>query len=133
MNSELEDILSNRENGDLLSKSSANVMKLALEYAKLAALPNPSEQEADRLGEILALASDCEILSFWIVEVDRVLGHHLDLLDEDDRESYKDQQALIRDYAGTKNFLTPADEQIKEYISSRKPELYNPDDEPIPR
>ncbi|MFB2980415.1 hypothetical protein [Microseira sp. BLCC-F43] len=42
MNYELEDILSNRENGDLLSKSSANVMKLALEYAKLADLPNPS-------------------------------------------------------------------------------------------
>lgn len=126
MNSELEDILSNRGNGDLLSKSSPNVMNLAREYAKLAALPFLSEPEADRLGEILAIASDCEILSFWIVEVDHVLGHHLDLLDEDDRESYKDQQALLRDYMGTEVFPTPTDRQNKKCVSLPKPEFYSP-------
>lgn len=131
--SKLADLLnaSHQQEGDLLSQSSPEVMVLTLEYAKLAALPNRSIQEDDRLGEILEVATYSEILSFWIVEVDHFLGHHLGLLDEDARESYRDQQALLRDYVGTKDFPTPAHRQIADYVCTLKPELYSLDDDPV--
>lgn len=129
----LADVLnaSNQKEGDFLSQSSPEVMALALEYAKLASLPNRSTQEDDRLGEILEVATYSEILNFWTIEVDHFLGHHLGLLDEDARESYQDQQALLRDYLGTKDFPTPAHRQIKDYLCTHKANLYSPDDEPV--
>lgn len=103
---------------DLVGQSSPAVMQRALEYANLAALPNPSEQQANRLGEILEEAVENEILSFWITEIDHFLGHYLDLLDDNSRESYQDQQALIREYAETNrdNFPVPDDQQISEPV-----------------
>jgi hypothetical protein len=105
--------------GDLVGKSSPEVMQLALEYANLAALPIPLEQQADRLGEILEQAMDNRVLSFWITEIDHMLGHHLGLLDEDARESYRDQQVLLREYVETKreNFPVPVNRQISDYLS----------------
>jgi hypothetical protein len=125
--SELAEFLAhtNRQDGDLLSKSSPEIMTLVLEYARLSALPSRSEQEDDHVEYILEVANSNKILDFWIVEVDHILGHYLGLLDEDDRESYRDQQALLRDYAGTRNFPLPADKQIKTYLCPLKPNLYN--------
>lgn len=86
---------------DLLSKSTPEIMQIAQEYGRLAAIRNPSDAEANRLGEILEMASQDSVLSFWIEEADHLLGHDLGLLDEDDRESYQNQQALLREHQGT--------------------------------
>lgn len=86
---------------NIISDSSEVAVELAKEYAKLVVLPKRKEEEEDRIDEILALANHSEILSFWLIEIDHFVGHYLGLLDEDDRESYKDQQALLREYAGS--------------------------------
>jgi hypothetical protein len=115
---ELNDLTKLELDQDLVGQSSPAVMKRVLEYANLAALPQPSAQQEERLGEILAKAVDDEVLSFWITEVDHLLGHYLNLLDEDDRESYQDQQALLREYAGTEsaNFPVPKHQQVRELV-----------------
>jgi hypothetical protein len=110
---------------DTLSQSSLEMKQIILEYAKLAALHNPSEQEADKLERILDLALDNELLSFWIVEIDHLLGHQLGLLDEEHREHYKDQESLLKEYLGlSENFPVPKDKQIANYCCTRNPELY---------
>jgi hypothetical protein len=123
--------MSNQQDKDLISQSSPEVMALALEYAKLAVLPQRSIEEDDRFGQILEVATHNDILSFWIVEADHFLGHHLGLLDEDARESYRDQQVLLMEYLGEKGFLTPIHKQIKTYQCTTKGDLYHPDDDPI--
>jgi hypothetical protein len=85
---------------DLLTSSTPALMEIVLEYAELASIQNPSEVQADRLGEILSIASENELLNFWLTEMDHFMGHHLGLLNEDHRESYKDQQALLREHRG---------------------------------
>jgi hypothetical protein len=108
---------------DLVGQSSPEIMQLALEYANLAALPIPLEQQADRLGEILEQAVNNRVLSFWITEIDHMLGHHLGLLNEDARESYRDQQVLLREYVETeqKDFPVPVNRQISDYLSPSQP------------
>lgn len=86
--------------GDFLSRSSPEIMEVAVEYTRLAVLQHRSEDENNCLEKILKAANDSEILNFWIVEVDHIIAHHLGLLDEDDRESYRDQQALLVEYGG---------------------------------
>lgn len=129
--SELADLLNLPSQGsrDLLEQSSPEILKLVLEYAKLAAIPHPLEQEANRIEEILAVANHINVLGFWIAEVDHLLGHHLDLLDEDNRESYQDQQALMRDYVGVmENFPVPRNKQIETYKCPIRRGLYPDDD-----
>lgn len=107
----------NQKNSDLLQESTSEIMSLVLEYAKLASLPRLSELEESRFEEILTVAEDNEIVHFWLTEIDHVLGHYLGLLDEDDRESYRDQQAVMKEYAGViESFPIPKDKQIKNYL-----------------
>ncbi|HEY9659373.1 MAG TPA: hypothetical protein V6C65_13030 [Allocoleopsis sp.] len=98
---------SNTANLDLLEQSTLEVMQFALAYATLAASPSRSIEQEDRLAEMLELSCESEILNFWIDEVDHILAHEQGLLDEDDRESYKDQQSLLRERAGTDICPTP--------------------------
>jgi hypothetical protein len=97
----LEIWIMNQIKNNSLFDSSEIAIELAKEYAKLVVLPKRKEEEEDRIDEILELANHSDILSFWIIEVDHLVGHSLGLLDEDDRESYKDQQALLQEYAGS--------------------------------
>lgn len=83
---------------DLLSQSTAMIIKLVLEYAELAIQPSLTDAEADRLGEILETAAENPTLNFWITELEHLISHRLSLLNEDDRESYKDQEAMMREY-----------------------------------
>lgn len=83
---------------NLLSQSTPMIIDLVLEYAKLATQASLTDAEADRLGEILETASEVPALNFWIAELDHLVSHRLNLLNEDDRESYKDQQAMMREY-----------------------------------
>lgn len=87
-------------NQDVLSMSSPQVMDLAFEYAKLAAAQSRSEDQNDRLAQILEAATQSEILDFWVTEVDHFVGHYLGLLDSDHRKLYKDQQACLAEYLG---------------------------------
>lgn len=123
---------SEEEANDILTASSPEVMELALKYARLSELPTLTKVEADDLAYILDVATRSEILSFWIAETDHFLGHHLGLLDEDDRESYRDQQALLQDYMGQENFPLPRDQQITDYQRPYRSDLYNLEDRPIP-
>ena len=79
------------------------VMSLIREYYQLRVLPTLSNQQADRLGEILGAASDNGVLDLWITEVDHSLGHKLNLLDPACRRAYENQQALLREYLGITN------------------------------
>jgi hypothetical protein len=81
-----------------LSQSTSKIMQLASEYARLASQASLTDAEADRLGEILDKANEHPALNLWIAELDHLISHRLNLLSEDDRESYKDQQAMMREY-----------------------------------
>lgn len=91
---------------NLLSQSDAVIINLVLEYAKLAIQPSLTDPEADRLGEILEMATENPTLNFWITELEHLVSHHVRLLNEDDRESYKDQQAMMREYGVQNDLVT---------------------------
>ena len=89
---------------DILSKLNLETEAIVLEYSQLSALNSLSDREADRLGEILNRAIDDEFLSLLLENVDYCLGHSLGLLDESSRNSYKNQQALLREHFDNENF-----------------------------
>lgn len=71
------------------------------EYCKLACRSSLSEQEAERLAEILELAELDALLNFWISESDYLIAHELNLLDEAGIYQYRNQQARLREYLDT--------------------------------
>lgn len=83
---------------NILLNSTPELMNTIREYYRLRSLPNLSEQQADRVGEIMELATINRDVDLWITEIDHALGHRLGLLDESCRQSYQDQQALLREY-----------------------------------
>lgn len=85
---------------DILAKSTPTIMNIVREYYQLRVLSSLSNQQADRIGEILELTNTNQILNVWITEVDHAVGHERNLLDQACRASYKDQQALLREYLG---------------------------------
>ncbi|MDJ0517356.1 MAG: hypothetical protein QNJ74_14265 [Trichodesmium sp. MO_231.B1] len=83
---------------DCFTTLNPELEKLIHEYARLASLPELNQQQAELLGEILEQASQSEIIGFWIAEVDHFLGHPLGLLKPQDRHSYEDQKARLREH-----------------------------------
>jgi murein L,D-transpeptidase YcbB/YkuD len=73
------------------------VMKV-MEYCRLASHTNPSEQEADHLEQIMVAAESDEMLNFWLIEVDHLLGQKMGLLDDSHRSSYANHLAWLREY-----------------------------------
>ncbi|MBW4692867.1 MAG: hypothetical protein KME27_14015 [Lyngbya sp. HA4199-MV5] len=69
-------------------------------YCQLAAQEHLSEQDAERLTEILILAETDEALTFLLNEADHFMAHELGLLNCTDRERYKQQQAELREQIG---------------------------------
>lgn len=100
-------------------------MQTALEYGKLLSLPHLSEDQADRLGMILEQAIDNSVLHFCLTEVDHFISHHLGLLDEDDRESYKDQQALVKEYLGLTICQAPISPEFEQTIANQRHQILN--------
>lgn len=92
---------------DFLTDSTEAMIHIVREYAKLSVLDRLTEQEAERLGEILETSTSDGILGFWIDEVDHFVGHYLKLLDEKSRNSYADQQALLREHIGVPTLPEP--------------------------
>lgn len=86
-----------------LSEMSIKVMnfdQVVEEYEHLSALPTLSNDQADRLQAILELAVASEELNEILENLDYCIAHKQGLLNEDDRESYQDQQALLSEHAG---------------------------------
>jgi hypothetical protein len=57
----------------------ADCLELVREYCCLATQPRLSEQDSDRLGELLTLAEQDGRLDFWINEADHFIDHALGL------------------------------------------------------
>jgi len=87
-----------------LSCTSAH-MKNIKDYYSLRLLPHLSEEQADRIGAILEMANTDDVINFWINEIDHSHGHRLNFLDNASRHSYKNQQALLREYLGQIDLL----------------------------
>lgn len=73
--------------GDLeaepLIAASAQHRDIILEYCHLACLSYLSDQDAQRMDEILTLATQDPLLSFWLDEADYWISHKLHLIDDD--------------------------------------------------
>lgn len=111
-------------NDEILSQFESE-LSTALEYGKLLSLPNPSEEQADRLGAILEQAVDNSVLHFCLSEIDHFIAHYFGLLDEDDRESYKDQQALVKEYLGRTICQIPMSEELERAMTESRQLAWN--------
>ncbi|MEM9807386.1 MAG: hypothetical protein AAF959_19150 [Cyanobacteria bacterium P01_D01_bin.56] len=83
----------------ILDATTDEVSRLAVEYGQLSALSELTDKQGDRLQEILDLACEDGALSFWISELDHILGHELGLLNPDCRRDYDNKKALLREYS----------------------------------
>ncbi|MGF1568233.1 MAG: peptidoglycan-binding protein [Nodosilinea sp.] len=78
---------------DAFKQASARYHSTIFEYCTLALQPRLSEQDEDRLNDILTHSIDDPLLSFWLDEIDHWVGQQLDLLPEED---LKHQQVKLR-------------------------------------
>ena len=85
---------------DILERSTKDVIETVLEYGRIGSLKRPSKEDFDRMSKILDRAVEDEILNFWISEMDHILMHELNLLEEGWLDNHKDWMALLREYAG---------------------------------
>jgi len=106
---------------DFFTTLSPKLEKLITEYARLAALPELNEQQAEQLGQILEQASQSEIIAFWIAEIDHILAHSLGLLEPQDCHSYDDQKALLREHFVREGKYLPADELTHQNLEDEFP------------
>jgi DNA-directed RNA polymerase specialized sigma54-like protein len=91
--------------GDIASESSVNLMRVVEEYVRLnSRLNRLSTEDEDLIDEILQTAQENPLLEFWLSEADHILRHQQGDLDEDAREFYKDQHAILHEYIGLKDF-----------------------------
>lgn len=91
--------------GDIASESSINLMRVVQEYVRLnSRLNRLSTEDEDLIDKILQTAQENPLLEFWLSEADHILSHQQGDLDEDARESYKDQHAILREYMDLPGF-----------------------------
>jgi hypothetical protein len=102
--SSLQRLSSINPDSDISVASSPVLMNVVVEYARLNRSTQLDLEEQELLDQILEAAQANELLDFWLSEVDHILSHQQGDLDEDAREFYKDQYAVLREYIGMKNF-----------------------------
>jgi hypothetical protein len=68
---------------------SSELHPVAIEYGLLNMLDRPSDAQNDRIQEILDEAVDDSVLSFWVHEVNHILGHLQGRLDDEHRRDYE--------------------------------------------
>lgn len=73
--------------------------KLLKEYFRLALLSKLSSSEGQRMSEIIEMTQKDKILEFWLSEADHIIGHKLNLIDENE---CKNQQAKLQEYLDAK-------------------------------
>ncbi|MDY7006773.1 MAG: hypothetical protein SWX82_23325, partial [Cyanobacteriota bacterium] len=71
---------------------------LIQEYSKLANLPELSEFNAERMGEILEIAESDDLLSSWIEKIDEEISEKLGLFSEEKLDYYENQKAKIKEF-----------------------------------
>jgi hypothetical protein len=102
--SSLQRLSSIDRDSDISVASSPRLMEVVVEYARLNGSTRLDMEDQDLLDRILEAAQENELLDFWLSEVDHILSHQQGDLDEDAREFYKDQYAVLREYIGMKGF-----------------------------
>ena len=88
------------------------------EYFTLSILEKLTEQQADRIVEILQKAETDNLLSFLIDEADHVIGHMLGLIDVKKTHTEQDKLRQMIDH----NWITWSLTKINAYGSSSVPE-----------
>jgi hypothetical protein len=73
------------------------LFELATEYRQLAFLPELSKKQAERMGEILELAEEDELLNSLLIEADRSVFIKQDMLDEGKISYFRNQQAKLNE------------------------------------
>jgi hypothetical protein len=84
--------------------------KIIQEYFQLALLQKFSRSQAQRMSEIMEMIQSSEILCFWVNEADHLIGHKLNLIDENE---CKNQQARLREYLDAKYL------EVKQFTSKK--------------
>ena len=79
-------------------ESSGKYSNILHEYCELAAIPELSEADSDRLSQILEQACSDRALGFLLNELDFFIAKKLELLNQESVSNYKDQQAFLREH-----------------------------------
>ncbi|PSB05223.1 hypothetical protein C7B76_31830 [filamentous cyanobacterium CCP2] len=82
----------------ILEATTDQVRDMAIDYGLLISLPELTEEEGDRLQEILDFACEDGALSFWISELDHIVAHQTGLLSPDCRKDYENKKAWLREH-----------------------------------
>lgn len=98
----------------ILDATTDAVSEMAIEYGRLARLPKLTDTQGDRIQAILDAACENGALSFWISEIDHILGHEMGLLGPEHRRDYDDKKALLREHFTGLLQEEPADKSPKE-------------------
>jgi murein L,D-transpeptidase YcbB/YkuD len=80
-----------------LKTTSQTYAELLANYHELALRIELSDEDTEQLDQIYAEAEKHPMLNFLLSEIDHSLNHRLGLLNETAIESYKDQQAWLRE------------------------------------
>jgi len=83
---------------DLCFVPSPEIWEVLLEYHRLASSRRLSREEENRLGSILERACSSELMTFWIGEIDHLIGKNLGLFTPKNCHSYYHQQACLKEY-----------------------------------
>ncbi len=68
------------------------------EYCSLTSLSSLSEEQAQRISDILEIAKFDQIIYFWMTEADYVISQNLNLINENEHKNF---QARLREYLVT--------------------------------
>jgi hypothetical protein len=114
----------------ILDATTDTVSEMAIDYGQLISLPELTEAQEDRLQEILDYACDDGALSFWISEIDHIIGHQMGLLNPDCREDYDNKKALLKEYfmellESSSSGKSP--EEIRSFLTRYSKNRSNPD------
>lgn len=114
----------------ILDATTGEVREMAIEYGQLISLPELTEFQGDRLQEILDYACNNGALSFWLVELDHIIGHQTGLLNPDFRKDYDNKKALLKEYFTEFLESSSADkspEEVRDFLGRYSAERSNPD------
>lgn len=111
---------------DIFIQRSEKYLALLQEYYKLECQQTLSEEDADRIEEILDEAQQDPLLDFLIDEVDHVLGHELRLINEKFIQEQQDRLKPQIDSAWMENLIRSHSPSLEEAQTCLKKEgLYN--------
>lgn len=102
---------------NIQSRLPTEIMSIIREYYQLRVLPNLSDEQLDRIGEILDLATDNEGIDAWITEIDHALGHRIGLLSQDCRRLYENQRAVLKEHLEVADLCKQKEKATQQSVS----------------